>query len=110
MHRYLKLGAALDAIDGKRVLVVAPRIFIPGLLNELAELVGTEARHVTKANGEQQISTHRGGWIVLKSTDPTGLRGFDAHVVLIPHDSATNLVVNAAVCLNAEPDSDLVRY
>jgi hypothetical protein len=115
MNRYAALGIALDASDGKRILVITPRAdAIPHAMAEFAELpdaVLTGSRF-RRHNGGHRIDFPCRGAIIFRSAGGT-VRGYTADVVFLDEGADARLTLDQhaelTLTLATTPQGQIIR-
>lgn len=85
MNRYIIDGLIADLHNGKRIVIVAPTVrqssFVFRTIADAMSNDETVAK-IRRANGQESITTHTGGYLTFIAVNMNGGRGFNADTVL----------------------------
>lgn len=85
MNRYIIDGLIADLHNGKRVVIVAPTVRQSSFaFLTIADAMSNDeaVAKIRRANGQESITTHTGGYLTFIAANMNGGRGFNADAVV----------------------------
>ncbi len=112
MNRYTAQGIAMDALAGRRVLVVSRRQREARLaFEEMLDLTGEAARDVIAANGRELIQWPNGGSVAFVPGLGHSMRGMTADTVFLDDRTGDDpeVVDMAVACITTSSHGEIIR-
>ena len=85
MNRYIIEGLIADLHNGKRIVIVAPTVRQSSFaFRTIADAMSNDeaVSKIRRANGQESITTHTGGYLTFIAVNMHGGRGFNADVLI----------------------------